>query len=368
MMDFKKKKKGFGSIMESLKSDESKFEDLTAGFLVNKLNQWVNDGWDITGFPNGLKGAKLKLSATFLDNFPKKLTISDVPAIKKISDNSELNFSELIEKLVYFSLAQFGDRNVDTKKMLFEKPSKIQFQLEDSNRSFLITQDEWSDIFTEFNGYFNQVVFTDESVVPYITVLCHKDFLNLGEEGVNNCFRTYCLMIGHYILFGCWTALDIEDEINSFLKNHAPEQDARNSGWFSSWNDPKYLYSFSDLGNRTLFSDIIDENIKSGYLSKDKIDKLIYELEIKTYEKEYDSRNMIEFLVLVLIHNGQTLSQAEKNKSLLLEKLNITYPNWHGHYKLAAITVDFPSYPFHNRLIVLPTVKKLAINLLYDEK
>jgi len=366
-MDFKKKKKGFGSIMESLKSDESKFEDLSVGFLVDKLNEWFEDGWNITDFPNGLKGKKLKLSSTFLDNFPKKLIISDVPALKKISDNSELNLTELIEKLVYFSLAQL-DQKDDWKEMFVEKFSKSQSQLEDSNRSFLISQDEWLDIFTEFSGYFNQVVLTEDSVVPDISVLCHKDFLNIGEEGISNAFRTYCLMIGHYLLFGCWITLDIEDEINSFLKKHAPEKDARNSGWFSSWKAPKYLYSFSDLGNRTLFSDIIDENIRSGYLSKDKIDKLIYELEIKTYEKEYDSRNMIEFLVLVLIHNGQTLSQAEKNKSLLLEKLNITYPNWHGHYKLAAITVDFPSYPFHNRLIVLPTVKKLAINLLYDEK
>tara|TARA_Y100001954_G_C15828199_1_gene613323 strand:- start:82 stop:1185 length:1104 start_codon:yes stop_codon:yes gene_type:complete len=367
MIDFKKKKKGFASIMESLKSDQSKFEDLFVGFLVDKLNEWFEDEWNITDFPNGLKGKKLKLSSTFLDNFPKKLIISDVPALKKISDNSELNLTELIEKLVYFSLAQL-DQKGDWKEMFVEKFSKSQSQLEDSNRSFLISQDEWLDIFTEFSGYFNQVVLTEDSVVPDISVLCHKDFLNIGEEGINNAFRTYCLMIGHYLLFGCWITLDIEDEINSFLKKHAPEKDARNSGWFSSWKDPKYLYSFSDINNKTLLSDIIDKNIRSGFLSEKQIDNLIDKLEISAYQKEFDYRNAIEFLVLALIHNGQTLSQAEKNKLLLLEELNNTYPNWHTHYKLAAITVDFSSYPFLTRIGALTTVKELSINLLHDNK
>jgi hypothetical protein len=367
MIDFKKKKKGFAAIMESLKSDQSKFEDLSVGFLVDKLNEWFEDGWNITDFPNGLKGKKLKLSSTFLDNFPKKLIISDVPALKKISDNSELNLTELIEKLVYFSLAQL-DQKDDWKEMFVEKSSKSQSQLEDSNRSFLISQDEWLDIFTEFSGYFNQVVLTEDSVVPDISVLCHKDFLNIGEEGISNAFRTYCLMIGHYLLFGCWITLDIEDEINSFLKKHAPEKDARNSGWFSSWKAPKYLYSLSDISNETLFSDIIDKNIRSGFLSKKQIDNLIDKLGISSYEKEFDYRNMIDFLVLVLIHNGQTLSQAEKNISLLSEELNNAYPNWHAHYKLTAITIDFSSYPWLIRLRMLAIVKKLAINLLYDKK
>ena len=367
MIDFKKKKKGFASIMESLKSDQSKFEDLSVGFLVDKLNEWFEDGWNITDFPNGLKGKKLKLSSTFLDNFPKKLIISDLPALKKISDNSELNLTELIEKLVYFSLAQL-DQKDDCKEMFVEKSSKSQSQLEDSNRSFLISQDEWLDIFSEFSGYFNQVVFTEDSVVPDISVLCHKDFLNIGEEGISNAFRTYSLMIGHYLLFGCWITLDIEDEINSFLKKHAPEKDARNSGWFSSWKAPKYLYSLSDISNETLFSDIRDENIRSGFLSKKQIDNLIDKLGISSYEKEFDYRNMIYFLVLVLIHNGQTLSQAEKNISLLSEELNNSYPNWYAHYKLAAITIDFSSYSWLIRLRMLAIVKELAINLLYDKK
>lgn len=36
MIDFKKKKRGFASIMESLKSDKSKFDDLSATFLAKK--------------------------------------------------------------------------------------------------------------------------------------------------------------------------------------------------------------------------------------------------------------------------------------------------------------------------------------------
>ena len=61
-----------------------------------------------------MKGAELKLSGTLLDNFSKKLTIFEVLAIKKISNNSELNFSELIEKLAYYSLAQLFSFGVDS--------------------------------------------------------------------------------------------------------------------------------------------------------------------------------------------------------------------------------------------------------------
>ena len=360
-MDFKKKKRGFASIMESLKSDKAKFNDLSVTFLVNELNEWHENGFNITNFPDGLKGKKIKLSSTFLDNFPKKISISDTTVLKKISNNSELNLTRLIELLVYFSLAQI-DLEGDTEMF------KSHAELEDPNGSFLISEENWSDMFVEFSGYFKQASFAKDSVVPDISLLCHKDFLNIGEKGINNVFRTYCLMIGHYLLFGCWITLDIEKEINSFLKKHAPEEDKRNSGWFSSWKDPKYLYSISDFNNKTLLSNIIEKNIKKGYYSKNQINKLIDKLEIRSYEKEFDYRNMIDFLVLVLIYNEQNLSQAEKNISLFLEELNNSYPNWHTHYKLAAITTDFSSYPFHIRMGILPNVKKLSINLLHDKK
>jgi len=217
MVDFKKKKKGFSGIMESLKSDKSKFEDLWIEFIVDQVNDAPN--WNIIDFPNGLKGRKIKLSTTFLDNFPKKHIVSDFPLLKKISNIPELNLSELIEKLVYFSW--LGDGEDDTKYQFNERCfSKFQCQLEDSNTSFSLSQDEWSQMFTEFSGYFSEVVFIDESVIPDVSVLCHKDFLNIGEEGINNCFRTYCLMIGHYLLYGGWITFDIKEEINSFLKKN----------------------------------------------------------------------------------------------------------------------------------------------------
>jgi hypothetical protein len=175
-------------------------------------------------------------------------------------------------------------------------------------------------------------------------------------------------MIGHYLLFGCWITLDIEIEINTFLAKHAPEKDARNSGWFSSWKEPKYTYLLTDISNNSLFSDIIDSNRRCGYHSNKQIDALIDGLEINSHKKEFDFSNVIEYLVLVLIHNGQTLSQAEKNKSLFLEKLNNNYPKWSDHHKLASITADFSSYTLLSRLSALAIVKQTAINVLFDKK
>jgi hypothetical protein len=349
MIDFKKKKKGFLSLFES---DGSKFETLWVGFLVDRINDVPE--WSLSKFPKGLKGKEILIPKSFVSNFPEKHRNSTTPLIKKISNNSEIHISELLEQLVFFSNVYDGS---DDKREWFESGFE---KLKTTITSVNLSAKKWLDMFEEFSKYYADMVFHDDSPVPSVSVLFHKEFLKMGQKSTDNFFRTYCLMTGYHLIFGAPICSEIVEEMDAFFVKHAPEE-AEKSGCLQPSN---YAQSLSDL-NQDYINRVVEFHLDNGFFTEKYINKTLEKNDLSEYEDGYSVIYMIDLFELILVYNGQTLNQAKKNKDNLVKKLNKISSDWVDVYHIFQIISHFTSYNWFLRLKMIPFVKKKLINLLY---
>lgn len=354
-MDFKKKRKGFSGFLDRFASDQSRFEDYYVDFLLNNINN-IQD-WNLSVFPNGFRGENIAIPRILIQNFPKKFTNNNPPIIGKITNYSTLNIPELLEKLIYFSLL--------SKKEVEETILELKPKLEGENADPLLSIVEWSTLFNEISDMFNFL--TEESgeygdLLPDVGCLLDKDLLELSEDKIYDVFKAFNLMLGYSLIYGSFTSAEINDKIDEFLGLNAPDKDPRKTGFFSGFESPKYLYSLEDLvpSNEILISEIIAINIKRGYFTKIEAERFLTEL-------DSGPESLLDFITMVLIHNGQTLPQSKNNIVLLKEQLNEISFNWDTHWQLTKMIMEFSSSNFLDKMKLLPLIRSKIHVLFYSK-
>lgn len=355
-MDFKKKKRGCLGFFERFKSDQSKFEDYYIDFIIENIN--CVEEWDFSIFPNGMKGRNSPIPEILIQEFPKKFTNNHTPIVSKLSNCSAINVPELLEKLIYFSL--LGKKKLEG--VILEREPKF----EGGNLNPQLTLDEWSILFNEISDLYNFII--DEAgeygnpLLPDGTCLLNKQFLELSDDKINSVFKTFYLMIGYSLVYGSFITASLTELINEFLTLNAPEKDLQKSGFFSSFKTPKYLYSLDELlNNEPLVSKIVETNIKKGNYNEDEIEAIFSRM-------KKDPESLLDFILMVLIHYGQTPFEAKNKIIVLKEKLNKISTDWVIHYELSIIIAEFKFLNFLDKLAQLGIIKSKIYSLFFTKK
>lgn len=350
-MDFKKKRRGIGGVLDRFESDQSKFESHYVNYLLENIN-FMQD-WNLSFFPTGLKGKNTPIPKVLINNFPKKLTKNRPPVISKLSNYTTLNIPELLEKLIIFS--SLGKEKLDG----FMLECEPKFESENFDKQ--LTLPEWSKLFDEVSDLYNFLINKagqhNNPLLPNVICLLNKKFFDYNDEKINDIFKAFNLMLGYSFIYGSFITGEINEEIDNFLALNAPEKDVRKSGFFSSFKSPKYIYSLEDITNQALILEIIELNIKTGNYTKNQSESIITKI-------KQDPENMLDFILMVLVHYGQTKSKAENNILALKEKLNEISINWETHIQLSFMISEFTSLTYSDKLNQLSLIR-LKINSLF---
>lgn len=353
-MDFKKKKRGIEGFFQRFQSDQSKFEEYYIEYVVKSINGI--DEWDFSKFPAHYQGKTSPLPKSLILNFPKTFTRNQRPAIAELDDFTILNIPELLKKLIIYAL--LGREHTDG--LILER----ELQLEGDNVAPQLSLEAWQDCFDEISDLYNHLINefgeTGNPLLPDVSLLYNRTFLELSIEQIDNVFEAFHLMLGYSLVYGTFVLVEIGEIIEKFLSSNAPKEDIRNIGLFGAFKKPEYIYSLEDLRYGDLVTRIVNYNVDRGFYDNVEVEEIVSKV-------DKDSVELLKFLTMVLLYNGLEMNDAETKICQLKEDLELISNDWSVHWELSISIQELLRLNYLERINELHSIR-VKINSIFLEK
>lgn len=283
----------FKKITDVFTTDEDRFRSARLNCFINHFNSL--DRYEINNFPEQLISRPISLSK----NSP----------LYKLSLIEEINLYDVILHIVILDI--FHELiSANSRTYITEKNLRMFQNIKSINNHIKIESHEFDEIIEDCRKYLRKFR-ENNAVFPSSATLFIPGFKYEDKVTNNNLFKSVFILMGFKALI-CFPLFEkFHESIDSFFKE-------QNSNSFKN---------YFDLSNTNLLKDIFEKNLKDNIIPKQEIDR-IHKFIWEPIAHDANYSTFLDFFLLVLIYNGQTLQTSQKNIADLRNKLDEISRDW----------------------------------------